>query len=78
MTSNTPITLTLPHDFVGQLIEGLDALIEQWQYTARYEETGLVEDEFMARDCDNPIEAQRIADYYTRIKQNIEAQLPST
>lgn len=68
------ITLTLPDNFAGQLLDGLEVLIEQWDYTARYHETGEIEGEYMVRECTDAHEANNIADWYREIAEMIRSQ----
>jgi len=69
------IALSLPREFVGQLQDGLSTLIEQWEYTERYFETGLVEDHIFSRECRNACEAASIAKYFKLINQSITNQV---
>ena len=68
------ITLDLPDNDVGQLLDGLEVLIEQWDYTARYHEHGVIEDEYMIRECTDADEANSIAGWYREIAAMIRAQ----
>jgi hypothetical protein len=68
------IQITLPREFVGQMLDGLEVLIEQWSYTAEYLETGLVRDDICSRECADPEEARSIADYYQQVLDEIQRQ----
>jgi hypothetical protein len=68
------VVLRLPRDFVGQVLDGLDVLIEQWDYTAEYLEHGMVRDDVLIRECSDAAEASAIAEYYRRIREAIREQ----
>jgi len=68
------LTITIPRDFLGQLIDGLDVLIEQWQATADYLESGYCEEGVIIRECSSAREADNLVAYYTKIKLHLEAQ----
>lgn len=78
MAREEVVTLRLPRDFVGQLLDGLEVLIEQWEYTAEYMATGLVRDDMSVRECSDEDEAIKIAAYYQRIREAIEGQIGVT
>ncbi|MFG0330040.1 MAG: hypothetical protein ACF8PN_09100 [Phycisphaerales bacterium] len=67
------ITLVLPDMFVGQLLDGLDVLIEQWQATEDYHECGQVS-EIGIRECTDAHEARCIREYYELIRETIRDQ----
>ena len=68
------VTLTLPDNFAGQLLDGLDVLIEQWDATAAYHEHGDVGDDIIIRECTDAHEAISIADFYREIAAMIREQ----
>ncbi len=73
---NELIRVTLPRDFFGQLLDGLDCMIEQWQITAEYMETGYCRDDSVGiRECTDAAEADSIAEYYAQIRDQLAAQL---
>lgn len=47
-STDTVVHLTLPRNSVGQLLDGLDVLIEQWTATAAYHRYGEVGDEVIS------------------------------
>ena len=68
----------------GQILEGLHCWLDDWQGTAdimtldgdidgSYE--GPSEDNFIIQECSSKEEAQKIADNYRRIIEEIESQL---
>lgn len=73
---NDQVRVTLPRDFFGQILDGLDCMIEQWQITAAYLETGYCSDDSVGiRECTDAAEANSIAEYYARIRNQLAAQL---
>jgi hypothetical protein len=71
---DAPVHLTLPHNHVGQILDGLEVLIEQWEATATYFRTGEVGDTGI-RECSDAEEADWTAGYYEEIAAGIRAQL---
>ena len=63
-----PTTIVLPDNDVGQLLDGIDVLIKQWEATARFLRTGECDVEVCVRECHNPSEAEAIAATYRRIR----------
>lgn len=74
MNQNEMVTLRLPRLFVGQVLDGLDVLIEQWEYTAQYHEDGLIRGDMIVRECTDEDEARWIAAFYREIRDEIERQ----
>ena len=61
---------------LGQALDGLRCRQESWANTAMFLRDGYISDDaFVAEECSNPDEAQRIADHYDRIVCTIEAQV---
>ncbi|MCC6908325.1 MAG: hypothetical protein IT430_10325 [Phycisphaerales bacterium] len=56
------VSLNLPRNFVGQLLDDLDWLIEEWDNTADYMEHGVSRDGMMIRECNDAREAQKMRD----------------
>jgi len=69
------LTITLPRDFLGQIIDGLDVLIEDWRATAIWLETGDSGNGVVIRECSSSREAEKLANYYARIRDHLESQL---
>ena len=70
------VQVALPRDFFGQILDGLESLIEQWQITAEYMDTGYCRDDSIGiRECSDAAEAGKIAAYYIRIRDQLAAQL---
>ena len=65
------VTIRLPSNFVGQVLDGLDVLIKQWEYTADYLESELIRDDMLIRECSHGHEARSIASFYREIAQLI-------
>lgn len=75
MTSRSEkVRLRLPRDFVGQLMEGLGSLIEQWDNTAEYMEYGESRDDLIIRECSDANEARSVRNYYAQILESIDRQ----
>lgn len=73
---NAILTLRLPHNDVGQILDGLDARLQSWRATAEYLESGHApSDDFIAEECHRPEEAAAIARHYQSIIAKIETQL---
>ena len=62
------------HD-LGQLIDGLETRANAWRITATYLATGEAPNEdFVAEECDDAEEAQKLADHYDRIIAHVMEQ----
>ena len=67
---------------LGQLIDGLEARADAWRNTANYITTGEAPtDDFLAEECRDAEEAERLAEHYDRIiatliKQQAEQDRP--
>jgi hypothetical protein len=69
------IKLSLPDDFVGQMLDGLEVLAEDWKRTKEYLESGTVDIEGgTIRECSNAHEAERIEEFYRAIIKEIRKQ----
>lgn len=73
--TDTVVELSLPRNYVGQILDGLDVLIEQWHATAAYHRTGEIGDSTI-RECSAAEEAEWIAGFYREIAEDIRRQLP--
>lgn len=73
-STDTVVHLRLPRNSVGQMLDGLDVLIEQWEATAAYHRYGEVGDEVI-RECSDAEEAESIAEAYGEIAAAIREQL---
>lgn len=69
------VTLELPRDYVGQLADGLEALIREWDDTAEYLDHGQVKVDAVIRECRDSREARSIAAYYRSILARISQQM---
>lgn len=74
-STNTVVELSLPRNHIGQILDGLDVLAEQWDATAAYHRTGEVGD-IAIRECSDAAEAEWIAGFYREIAEDIRRQLP--
>ncbi len=53
---------------LGQLIDGLEVRADAWRNTAKHMTTGEAsKDEFLAEECRDAEEAERLAEHYDRI-----------
>lgn len=74
------ISLKLSELHVGQLIDGLNVLIEQWEATANFLATGALAEERVGaeppiiRECSDLDEALSIAALYREIREAIDTQ----
>ncbi len=71
------VTLILSRNDVGQLLDGLGVLIEQWDATAEYLATGLLRDDVCIREAHDMDEARSIAATYRALEGKILGQLPA-
>lgn len=72
--TDTAVQLRLPRRDVGQILDGLEVLIEQWDATAAWFRTGEVGD-IPIRECSGAEEAESIARYYQDIAAEIREQM---
>lgn len=63
-----------PND-AGQLLDGLDVLIEQWQATCEYLRTGESKEDICIREASDAEEADAIAQMYQGIYEKIRGQM---
>lgn len=70
------VTLTLSRNGVGQLLDGIDVLIEQWEATAEYLDTGRIREDVCLRESHSLHEAEAIAEIYRQLRDRIWEQLP--
>lgn len=69
-------TLRLDSADVGQILDGLQCRYESWRNTAEYLATGEAPVRgFVAEECSDLAEAEKIAAAYQRIIQTIEMQI---
>jgi hypothetical protein len=64
----TTVIFECPRDYVGQIVDGLEVLIEQWQATAEYLNTGESDADVCIRECSDAREAESIAERYREIR----------
>lgn len=69
------VSHSLPREFVGQMLENLDALVDEWENTAEYLEHGVTCDDLIIHECNDADEARKIRDYYTTIHHAIAEQV---
>lgn len=69
------LNVTLSRNDLGQILEGLDVLIEQWEATADYLENGGMSEDVCIRESHSANEANSIADTYRQIQGTIREQL---
>ncbi|HPD48559.1 MAG TPA: hypothetical protein P5279_01515 [Anaerohalosphaeraceae bacterium] len=68
------ITLRLPANTVGQIIDGLTQRMLVWQATAEYLQRGRTDITDTIEECSDAQEAQALADWYQQIIQEITRQ----
>lgn len=70
------ITLKLPDNMVGQILDGLRERTKVWRDTEQYMEEGYTNDEScFIEECSSANEARSIAEYYEEIIGAIGKQL---
>jgi hypothetical protein len=69
------VTISLPRDDVGQILDALCVREEAWRYTQRYFEEGTEEPGRLIEECRDGEEARRIADYYAGIIAKLHREL---
>lgn len=69
------ISLKLPRQMVGQIVDGLRERQQVWINTAEYMETGYLEEIRFIEECSNADEARNIATCYEEIIGVIEKQM---
>jgi hypothetical protein len=69
------ITLKLPRQMVGQMLDGLRERQKVWLDTVEYMETGATEELCIIEECSSATEARNIAAYYEEIIDSIEKQI---
>ena len=70
------ITVVLSRNDIGQLLEGVEILIEQWDATAEYLSTGRVQEDICIRESHDAREAESIAATYRSLRDQISGQMP--
>ena len=70
------VSLRLPRLFVGQVVIALEEQKSAWDYTALYLTHGCVESDHTIKEASSSQEAQRMADYYGKIINCIQSQVP--
>ena len=75
-STDTVVQLSLPRNYVGQILDGLEVLIEQWEATATYFRTGEIGDTEI-RECSDAEEAEWIAGFYGEIAVEVRRQMES-
>lgn len=67
-------TITLSDDEIGQLLEGIEVLIEQWENTEQYLRNGTFREDVCIRESHKSSEAQAIAATYRKLHSSIREQ----
>ena len=71
------ITLTLNKTDIMQILDGLSSRVEAWEKTAEMlRDSDILDDFFIAEECSDPDEADKIAEHYRSIIRKLESQLP--
>lgn len=69
------VTLRLPRNDVGQILDGLTQRMIIWKATEEYLQTGFSHYGDNIEECSDPEEARFIAEYYEKIIDLINEQL---
>lgn len=64
------ITLKLPKNDVGQILDGLRIQRDNWQYTYNYITDGEVDPDKDMQECSDPEEAKWLMEYYACAKRS--------
>ena len=68
--------ITLDDFDLGQMLDGLEVRADAWENTAQYLRTGEAPDEFfLAEECRDAEEAEKLAQHYRCIIQKIREQV---
>ncbi len=70
------VTLSLSSNDIGQMLDGLEVLIEQWEATQAYHETGEIRPGTEIREANDAEEAANMAGIYRELADRIRRQLP--
>jgi hypothetical protein len=70
------ITIQIDRDDLGQILDGLDVLAQQWRDTLRYHEVGIVSE--CIRECTDADEARWIMNYYEQIISHLSMERERT
>ncbi len=70
------IDISLPENDIGQLLDGIGVLIEQWEATEQFLVTGELREDVCIRESHSAHEAGAIAATYQAIQCRIREQLP--
>ena len=69
------VTLKLPSNMVGQILDGLRERMKVWRETEQYMEVGYTDEPCIFEECSDADEARNIAEYYEEIIGCIKKQL---
>jgi hypothetical protein len=72
------VQISLSRNDLGQLLEGLDVLIEQWEATDIYLTSGLVPEDACIRESHSANESRAISDTYRNLRDRIREQYSPT
>jgi hypothetical protein len=76
MRDEPMVRLELPRNYVGQLLDGLEVLIEQWEETGRaMSGEGADTTDRVMRECSSDSEAFSIAEFYRKIYRRVVEQM---
>lgn len=74
------VSLRLPRNMLGQILDGLEVLASDWEHTRECASFGMceIEGDRHVRECSDAHEAGRIAAFYREIIDVIERQRHSS
>ncbi|MGQ0634604.1 MAG: hypothetical protein ACT4QC_08335 [Planctomycetaceae bacterium] len=77
MNQESIVDLRLPRIMVGQILDGLEVLAADWEYTAEVDGGVIcpVEEGRHVRECSGAEEALKIAEFYRQIIDRLTKQL---
>lgn len=66
------IAVQIDRDDLGQILDGLDVLAQQWRDTLRYHEEGVLSE--CIRECTDAREARWLMEYYEQIISHLRKE----
>lgn len=77
MAQDQMVSLRLSREMIGQILDGLEVLAGDWEYTRDSVEIGIceIDGDRHLRECRDSYEAGQIAEFYREIIAAIEPQV---
>jgi len=71
------VTLSMSRNDAGQLLEGIDILVDQWEATVEYLATGRIREDICIRESHSLHEAEKITSIYRGLRETVSHQMTS-